>query len=164
MPVCTQLVQADFSDPHNTAALADTFWQLNHLDHPLVTAATTTTLFLDTSAIHKGHRPWPHTPPDSDVCFYHHKFGKAARKCRAPCKFSGNSQASQISLVAGSSALLYALDIPSGKHFLIDTGAEVSIFPSPPTHRQHLDSPTLVAANGTHIHTFGKHILYFHIG
>ncbi|KAF0309635.1 hypothetical protein FJT64_019269 [Amphibalanus amphitrite] len=29
----------------------------------------------------------------NEVCFYHAKFGAAARKCKPPCSFSGNSQA-----------------------------------------------------------------------
>lgn len=26
-------------------------------------------------------------------CWYHHKFGEAARKCQSPCSWPGNSQA-----------------------------------------------------------------------
>ena len=50
------------------------------------------------------------------------------------------------------------------RHFLIDTGAEVSVFPAFSTDRIDTTGPTLVAANGTRIHAFGKRNLKFHIG
>ena len=30
---------------------------------------------------------------DTDICFYHARYGTKARKCRSPCKFSGNGPA-----------------------------------------------------------------------
>ena len=38
---------------------------------------------------------WPCQPPEqSDVCWYHWKFGDSAQKCTPPCSKSGNKQAS----------------------------------------------------------------------
>ena len=44
----------------------------------------------------RKRRPWnksrrpPPTPPDSDICFYHQRFGKGARNCNQPCRFPKN--------------------------------------------------------------------------
>ena len=32
--------------------------------------------------------------PNSDLCWYHQKFGEAAKKCKPPCSQEGNTQAS----------------------------------------------------------------------
>ena len=56
-----------------------------------------------------------------------------------------------------STRLLYAWDRYSGRRFLVDTGAEVSVFPA--TRREkHPQSQgaTLTAANGSSIRTYGK--------
>ena len=60
-----------------------------------------------------------------------------------------------INLVAGSH-LLYAYDQLSGCRFLIDTGAELSIYPPSPQQLRTLQLVTqhqtpLIAANGTPI-------------
>ena len=34
------------------------------------------------------------TTARDDICWYHAKFGSRAKKCRAPCSFSGNEQTS----------------------------------------------------------------------
>lgn len=51
------------------------------------------------SATRPGLRSTPHKkhprPNQSDVCWYHTKFGRRARKCQAPCKYSENFQASR---------------------------------------------------------------------
>lgn len=39
--------------------------------------------------------PSPHPSTDSTLCWYHQRFGKDARKCRAPCSWSGNDTASR---------------------------------------------------------------------
>lgn len=61
---------------------------------------------------------------------------------------------------ATTSRLLHVQDKVSGRSFLIDTGAEVSLVPaSPADHRTAAPSAPLVAANGTEIKTYGtRHI------
>ena len=53
--------------------------------------------------------------------------------------------------------LLYARDRYSGRRFLVDTGAEVSVFPASRSDRQSpSQGNTLTAANGSSIRTYGK--------
>ena len=55
------------------------------------------------------------------------------------------------------SRLLYAWDQNSGRRFLVDTGAEVSIFPATRVDRNSRDLGTkLTAANGSTSSTIGK--------
>ena len=43
----------------------------------------------------RARTPTP-SPPSQDLCWYHQKFGQAARKCKSPCSWkSGNAQASR---------------------------------------------------------------------
>ena len=49
--------------------------------------------------------------------------------------------------------LLYAQDRYSGRRFLVDTGAEVSVFPA--TRSDRLSQTQRTAANGSSIHTYG---------
>ena len=84
-----------------------------------------------------------------------------------PMQFFGKRQSrpsATVNLVAGNSILLYAFDIPSGRRFLIHAGVKISVFPASSTDRIDTADPTLMAANGTSIHTFGKRLLKFHIG
>ena len=67
----------------------------------------------------------------------------------------------QLAAVAGQTRyskdrLLYAIDRNSGRAFLVDTGAEVSVFPTTPDQRW-LRQPTgtLSAANGSDIPSYG---------
>ena len=59
--------------------------------------------------------------------------------------------------------LLYAWDRHSGRRFLVDTGAEVSVFPASnkDRHSQSLETK-LTAANGSDISTYGKRTIPLH--
>ena len=53
--------------------------------------------------------------------------------------------------------LLYARDRYSGRRFLVDTGAEVSVFPASSKDRHSQPQKTkLTAANGSNIRTYGE--------
>ena len=41
----------------------------------------------------RGRSPSPHPRAEPTLCWYHERFGDAARKCRPPCSKSGNDQA-----------------------------------------------------------------------
>lgn len=71
----------------------------------------------------------------------------------------------EVNSVVGKPNLLFASDTNSGRRFLIDTGAEISVFP--PTAIQIHSQPTtasLIAANGSEIRTFGKKSINFNLG
>ena len=65
-----------------------------------------------------------------------------------------------------SSRLFFIQDYASGTHFLVDTGAEVSVIPPSRSERHHnKDSKlTLQAVNGSSITTFGTRSLTLNLG
>lgn len=68
--------------------------------------------------------------------------------------------------VAGQnhSHLLYVWDRASGHKFLVDTGAQISVFPASSQDRRMRDGEPLVAANGTKIRTFGTRTILLDLG
>ena len=63
------------------------------------------------------------------------------------------------------SRLLFLMEANSGRRFLIDTGAEVSVIPPSPTERKHKqDCLGLRAVNGSSITTFGTRSLTLDLG
>ena len=66
---------------------------------------------------------------------------------------------------AGDSALLLIPDVQTGRRFLIDTGAEISIFPASGfDSRLYSPGPPLYAANGSEIRTFGTRSISLDLG
>ncbi|KAJ8415229.1 hypothetical protein AAFF_G00009270 [Aldrovandia affinis] len=110
------------------------------------------------------HQPHTHSVSanrreKSTLCFYHGKFGDKAKKCLPPCSWSGNALAAA-RCVGPSSGLRFITDSISGRRFLCDTGAQVSILPvSALDIRTAKLGPNLEAANGTPIPTFGTRSL-----
>lgn len=79
------------------------------------------------------------------------------------------SRSSIASLATGAHRdnLLYVQDKHSGRRFLVDTGAQVSVFPCNGVRGQTTrptPGPNLVAANGNSIRTFGTRVIPLHIG
>ena len=69
-----------------------------------------------------------------------------------------------VNSVAGKTSLLFATDNDSGTRFLVDTGAEVSVYPPVAGLRSPISSQTLVAANGSTIQTYGTRNIKLRIG
>ena len=63
-----------------------------------------------------------------------------------------------------TSRLFYITDRISGLHFLIDTGAAVSVIPPSPSERTHKHSLHLQAVNHTSISTYGSQSLTLDLG
>ena len=111
--------------------------------------------------------PAPPRQPQ-DLCWYHAKYGEDARKCKLPCSKSGQTPAK----VAANSTngllpshLFFVTDSNSGYHFLVDTGAEVSVLPPSGTERKHPQGGcNLLAVNGSAITTYGKRSLTLNLG
>jgi hypothetical protein len=108
-----QLAEADFTDPRAVALRADTLW--------LAKAQGQSILRVDVAV--ENHN-W---------CFYHNKFGKKAKKCNSPCDFPkpAGDTLSSVSSSKRTAQLLHVQDALSGRRFLVDTGANVSVFPGP---------------------------------
>ena len=87
-----QLATSSFDDLRALAKTADELWQAREQSAVVFTSNTRTkrsaTRRLAT-ATSSGESP----ARDRDVCFYHQRFGDAARKCVQPCAFAGNDRA-----------------------------------------------------------------------
>ncbi len=86
-------------------------------------------------------------PAADKLCFYHRRFGSSARQCQEPCTWSGPEVSSASST---KDCLLFVTDRISGRRFLVDTGAEVSVIPATGLNTR-IEQPghTLTAANGS---------------
>ena len=62
------------------------------------------------------------------------------------------------------SRLLYVWDRSSGHKFLVDTGAQVSVFPASAQEHRRQKTEQLLAANGSKIDTFGTRTLLLDLG
>ncbi len=67
--------------------------------------------------------------------------------------------------VGHAGSLLFITDTLSGRRFLCDTGAQVSVLPAATSDKQAAGwGPVLLATNGTPIRTFGKRCLSLRFG
>lgn len=67
--------------------------------------------------------------------------------------------------VGNNGSTLFVRDYRSGRNFLVDTGAQVSVIPATPVHmRSGNTGSSLVAANGSAIRTFGRQTVPIQIG
>ncbi len=92
---------------------------------------------------------------EQGLCFFHARFGAKAKKCHPPCTFNVSRNMQTLSsIVANDTAyLLFITDSLSGRHFLCDTGVQVSVLPASTVDRRlgKVGSP-LEAANQCKIH------------
>ncbi len=102
------------------------------------------------------------------VCFYHLRFGPNARRCQPGCKFASllsGKQPNTVAAVASQRNTLSVWDKKTGSSYLVDTGADVSVYPASLQERKssRLTEP-LSAANGTAIKTWGKRLISLNLG
>ena len=134
------------------------------------------------SAGKMGRRAHPSSDKTGTRCFYHAKFGEKARKCgdtssAATCDMahlirnSGNCPRRPLAIKAVSNHhqdgrnMMSVWDRKTGRHYLIDTGADESVFPASPTDRQHCSTTQpLAAANDSRIATCGQRNIIVHPG
>ena len=153
-----QLATSSFDDLRAIAKTADEFWQAKE-QSAVVFASNTLTKRSATRKPATTNSSSETPARDRDVCFYHQRFGDAARKCVQPCAFAGNDRAGRqwsLWLGGGTNSLLFLVDGHSDKRFLVDTGVVVSVYPA--SFRDiHGGSHTrsLVAANGSNIAMYG---------
>ncbi|BHF81965.1 hypothetical protein SprV_0802510100 [Sparganum proliferum] len=113
-----------------------------------------------------SHTRRPQSP--RNVCWYHQKFGGAARRCLQTCSFkasltaSGRRSRPAVEANAAGSAAnvhtrrLFLWDRIAGAKFLVESGADVSVVPPTPGERKTRSSFCLTAANNSSIPTFGQ--------
>ena len=104
----------------------------------------------------------PESTTNKSLCYYHAKFGEAARKCnRKDCPLSHLVQTTdgkKVSMVGHRDKnTMTVWDRRSGRTYLVDCGADFSVFPASLSDKRSLPpSKSLVAANGSIIRTWGK--------
>ena len=117
------------------------------------------------------HKPKPNPSTHHIICYYHKKFGPNARTCRPGCPFASllpvvnvivnhraGKRASRPPMTAAVGLIktntLSVWDRATGTSFLVDTGADVCVFPaSPNDKRKRTPTENLTAANGSLINT-----------
>ncbi|KAK3733458.1 hypothetical protein RRG08_019726 [Elysia crispata] len=78
-------------------------------------------------------------------------------KRQSQCKIKGaTGLINAPAICAVNSSSISVTDIISGRSFLVDTGAEESVFPATNSDRKKSRGPNLIAANGSAIATYGK--------
>ena len=85
---------------------------------------------------------------------------------RAPSTFGKWTGQNLVAQVSGQSQshLLYVWDRNSGHKLLVDTGAQVRVFPASAHERRSQKTELLIAANGSMIDTFGKRTIPLDLG
>ena len=78
-----QLITASFDDPRALAKTADALWQAR---------GQQSVVFAAENSAPRNVRPRA-TDKAPDICYYHRRFGNAAKKCIPPCTFTGNDGA-----------------------------------------------------------------------
>ncbi|UYV74061.1 hypothetical protein LAZ67_11001999, partial [Cordylochernes scorpioides] len=89
--------------------------------------------------------------PNGSWCWYHFRFKHHARKFISPCTFNKKAKNQQ--------------ENSNNNHFLLDTGAEISVLPPRPEDRRRGPTKfTLTAANNSPIKTYGERFLNLDLG
>jgi len=80
------LIQAKITDCREMSLAADALWSVNYANNISAVSSISTSKVKHTQVIGK---------PKSGLCYFHERFGDAARQCRPPCNFKaqGNSSA-----------------------------------------------------------------------
>ena len=91
--------------------------------------------------------------PNFELCYFHQRFGTKAKRCK---KGSCPMQSSVNRLVDASPKTLSVYDRLSGKMFLVDSGADVSVLPATASQRKIKPSFHMKAANGSNIAAYSK--------
>lgn len=94
------------------------------------------------------------------ICWYHFRFGENAQRCQQPCSFQKKRK--QRSIVAEidpkfpTKCRLFISEKDTKIQFLVDTGADVCVFPKKLMRSKlRVSDFDLSAVNGTKFHTYG---------
>ena len=145
-----QLSNDDFTNPRALATKADVLWIAKQQ------AATTIN---NVTSQPKDQITTTHDTQQQHWCFYHKLFGDNANNCKPPCNHPAAPKIATVTTCRAKRAqaqLLYVKDDISGRRFLVDSGAFVSVFPASGLGtRSHRPSALLEAVNGSKIRTYG---------
>ena len=146
-----QLSNDDFTDPRALAIKADVLWIAKQQAATAINKVTSQPKGKITTA-HATRQNW---------CFYHKRFGDDAKNCKALCSHPAAPRIATVTTCRDKRArLLYVKDDISGRRFLVDTGALVSVFPASGLDtRSHRPSALLEAANDSTIHTYADKVM-----
>ena len=150
-----QLVDSEADDYRHLAKKADALWASRDMSF----STNAVQRRLSSQKLKAKH---PTTPTADDLCYYHRSFGQATRKCTKPCSWSGKEQAIVPMTASHNTGLFFLWDKISGRQFLVDTGAEISVIPATASDKRNThdkQGPLLSAANGTTIKTYGSRIV-----
>nr|VZI41229.1 unnamed protein product [Spirometra erinaceieuropaei] len=143
------------------------------LQKPTVSASSRSQPKPSTSHAQSFHSASPNA---AATCWYHTTFGAKARRCISPCSFtfkqkervkpvSRKVSASNLSDSSNPGRTFYVRDTRSGRRFLVDTGAQLSVIPPTPADRRCPHPGLFVqAVNTSPITTFGTCSLSLDIG
>lgn len=83
------LVRSDIKDPRQLALAADTLWDSARptLNALRPSTSPTRTRQHNRSRVRYRSSPTPASRTTNEICFFHRRFGEAARQCRPPCNF-----------------------------------------------------------------------------
>ena len=152
------LVHSKIEDCRELAKAADVLWSAHQASANAVSKPHTS-----------GTADSSRSFSDPRFCWYHSKFGDKATKCNRPC-FSGKRKSRSPVMASATDSTLNSLffvsDQRTGRSFLVDSGAEVSVLPASSEDRRsasNAKSTSLSAANGSSIPTFGKRSVSFQL-
>nr|VZH91271.1 unnamed protein product [Spirometra erinaceieuropaei] len=143
------------------------------LQKPTVSASSRSQPQPSTPHVQSSHSASPNA---AATCWYHTTFGGKARRCVSPCSFTSKQSkrvkpinpkvcAANLPDSSNPGHTFYVRDTRSGRRFLVDTGAQLSVIPPTPADRR-CPNPGLFlqAVNTSPITTFGTCSLSLDIG
>ena len=99
--------------------------------------------------------------PNSDLCFYHARFGASARSCMQPCNWRGsrrslfqNPRDKPVGLINANLGVWMVKDPNTSVNFMVDTGSAVSLLPCFRSAGDKRLTGHMTAANGTLVPTY----------
>ena len=156
--ICIQLVDAKIDDHRQLVKRVDALWSSRDTQSLTALAGQRRPL--------GGEKHKPKVPDPNRLCYYHRTFGEAARQCREPCTWLERQDKTLAALATGISNSLLFFSDPSLNGTSSSTLEHKSAFYIPATGldlRTRQLGPSLLAANGTSISTFGTRNLPLHI-
>nr|VZI27627.1 unnamed protein product [Spirometra erinaceieuropaei] len=143
------------------------------LQKPTVSASSRSQPQSSTPHVQSSHSA---RPDAAATCWYHTTSGAKARRCISPCSFTSKQSkrvkpvnpkvcATNLSNSSNPGRTFYVRDTRSGRRFLVDTGAQLSVIPPTPADLR-CSNPGLFlqAVNTSPITTFGTCSLSLDIG